>query len=239
MALNQRVPRSRIEGVRNVVVFNWPKYAVALILLGLTPLIGGALGIGLALAVTIPTAMSLIATHWVYDRSDLYELPWLDGIGLSPRRVLLLHAGFDEIRSFLEDKLPGARIQEHDFFSSSDTPEASIRRARKSGSTAPRDLTGVTHIDLAIAFLSAHELRDSERRAQLFRDAAATLTPGGALVVVEHLRDLPNAIAYSIGVGHFLSRRSWEDTFRRAGLTLVGERTHTPLVHTFILKELP
>ncbi|MEO1481696.1 MAG: hypothetical protein AAFU77_06285 [Myxococcota bacterium] len=85
--------------------------------------------------------------------------------------------------------------------------------------------------------MSAHELREREPRAAVFRKARAALAPNGAIVVVEHLRDLPNALAYSIGVGHFLSRQDWERTFQRAELRLVEEHRHTPLVHTFVLQE--
>lgn len=61
------------------------------------------------------------------------------------------------------------------------------------------------------------------------------LAENGKLIVVEHLRDLPNAIAFSIGVFHFMPRSSWSNDFAAVGLQIVTEKKTTPFVSEFVL----
>jgi hypothetical protein len=61
------------------------------------------------------------------------------------------------------------------------------------------------------------------------------LTPGGAIMMVEHLRDWPNLLAYGPGFLHFQSRRTWDAAFRAARLVLRSHCTVTPFVHAFEL----
>ena len=79
--------RSRYEGVWNVVRFNWHFYAIAVgfvVLLGvadffLPPLlqIVNRLAMAGALATTL---VSLLASHYIYDVSDLYRFHWLKAL---------------------------------------------------------------------------------------------------------------------------------------------------------------
>src|SRR5579859_523388 len=51
---------------------------------------------------------SIAASHWVYDRSDLYRFGWLGRVLKQPvRRWATLHAGFDETTAILAGLLPG------------------------------------------------------------------------------------------------------------------------------------
>ncbi len=84
--------RRPYQGLAAVVAFNWPFYLAAGITVGLwlwlwqefsavalwlTPLAVGAIYLSVA---------SLVVSHWVYDRSALYRLTWLDQLPASPRR---------------------------------------------------------------------------------------------------------------------------------------------------------
>ena len=122
--------------------------------------------------------------------------------------------------------------------------EVSIRRARRAyppfpgtrpvSTRAPLPLPDHA-IDLAVAFLAAHEIRDPAERAAFFREIRRVTRPTGRVVVVEHLRDPANFLAYTVGFLHFHSRRAWRATFRAAGLQVAQEIKITPFLTAFIL----
>jgi hypothetical protein len=62
-------------------------------------------------------------------------------------------------------------------------------------------------IDQIFVLLSAHEIRDRQERAIFFSRLKESLKSEGSIVVLEHLRDLPNFIAYTIGFFHFFSKK--------------------------------
>jgi hypothetical protein len=62
------------------------------------------------------------------------------------------------------------------------------------------------------------------------------LAPGGRVIVTEHLRDLANIAAYSIGAWHFHPRAEWFATFRAAGFHVAREFRNNLLITTFVLE---
>lgn len=238
-------------GMRLILRLNWPWYAAGLATLLAAALAALALGpaspwfaAGLAAAVLAAAwlAGSLLVSHLVYDRSPLARGAWLEGHdGAAVRRVAILHAGQDEASASVARRLPAAACTVLDFHDAERTSSASLRRARARSS--PRDAAAAGRAapddgpqDLVLLVFAAHELRRDEDRAALLARAARALAPGGRVLVVEHLRDAWNLLAYGPGAFHFLPRAAWLRSFDAAGLVLRRETTCTPFVHVFSLE---
>jgi hypothetical protein len=50
---------------------------------------------------------------------------------------------------------------------------------------------------------------------------------------VEHLRDFPNFVAFTIGFTHFFSKATWKKAFEEAGFTSFNETKFTPFMSIF------
>jgi len=242
--------RKPFQGVWNVVRFNWPFYAWSLGIASLLLCFSRALSepyrgcAAIAAALLIGAAVvSLLATFCIYDLSGLYQMHWA-GECLPGACILNIHAGFDETSALLKERYPDSDLVVLDFFDPKRHTEASIRRARKAcrplpgtRSTSTADVPLPDHsADKILVTLSAHEIRDRDQRIAFFKELTRCLKPDGQIIVTEHLRDLQNFLAYSIGFFHFLSAASWHDTFCRAGLTICAKRKTTPFITTFILE---
>jgi hypothetical protein len=77
-------------------------------------------------------------------------------------------------------------------------------------------------------------LRAGVDRAAFFAEIRRVLEPAAPVVLVEHLRDLQNLIAYGPGALHFLSRRAWLEAAESAGFVLRKERRINALVRAFV-----
>lgn len=239
------------QGVRKIIAFNWPWYALAvasdlcalLFLAGtrsspiLVTLTLGALLLGNGWLVG-----SLLVSHWVYDRSPLARGAWLDSLNPNAQDIAILHAGQDEASQWVRVRFPNARTTVFDFFDPRENTEASLRRARAAPSptlTVSVQLARLpvdeATLDLAFVVFAAHEIRSAERLAVFFSELHRVLRPGGALIVVEHLRDGWNALAYGPGAWHFLTRRTWLESFNAANLQVTKESRYTPFVARFHL----
>lgn len=248
------VVRKPLQGLRNIIRFNWHFYALAG---GLALAVGGAAlalptplssyawaGLGALLA---PVLVSLAVSAYVYDYAGLYELHWLPA-HVAPAaggKLLTISAGFDEVTPLLAQSWPAGQLLAVDFYDPARHTEVSIQRARRAYPPVPGTLPVSTQAlplpthsaDYALAFLAAHEVRDAAERARFFQELARVLTPAGELIVVEHLRDAANFLAYTVGFLHFHSRRAWLATFRAAGLRVAQEVKITPFLTAFILRK--
>ena len=244
--------RKPLQGLRNIIRFNWHFYALAF---GLALTVGAAalvlpapfsyygwVALGLLLA---PVLVSLAVSGYVYDYAGLYELGWLPAhITPTPgTRLLTISAGFDELTPLLAQTWPADQLLAIDFYDPALHTEVSIKRARRAYPPVPGTLRVSTHalplpthsVDYAVAFLAAHEVRDAGERVLFFQELARVLEPSGELIVVEHLRDTANFLAYTIGFFHFHSRQVWLATFRAAGLRVAQEVKITPFLTAFML----
>jgi hypothetical protein len=233
--------------------FNWPFYVAAAVVM-VASMTGIFLFSALALKLICAAAgagaayflfVSLGVSHLVYDRSDLYRWGWLNRAlrNTQLRDFIFCHSGFDEASTALRQKLPGTDWAILDFFNETQMTEPSIRRARAlfppTAGTLPaifdrwpvRDQSA----DAVFGLLAIHEFRSEAERTAWFAEAKRCLRGSARIVLVEHLRDTANFIAFGPGFLHFHSRASWSRAWSRAGLRLLDEFRITPWVRVFIL----
>ncbi|MCW5520211.1 methyltransferase [Aureitalea sp. L0-47] len=241
--------RKPFEGVWNIVRFNWHFYVIFVILVPvifflLNHYLSSFVAIIAVVILVVPVLKSLIVSYWVYDRSDLYTLNYLEDLKFGDSDTIVnINAGFDETSEFIRSRYPGSTLKVFDFYNPERHTEVSIKRARKAyppyhGSTAIETSSIPVEDETAsgvFVFMSAHEIRDQKERIQFFKDVNRILTSEGRVVVVEHLRDLPNFLAYTVGVFHFFSKKNWLKSFSTSDLYLQKEIKITPFVSTFIL----
>ncbi len=100
--------RGQFQGMFAIARFNWPFYLAALATLVASAAAFILPSISLKVACSIAFAcaayfifVSLGVSYIVYDRSDLYRWSWLGRAleGISPRRTIFCHSGFDETSS--------------------------------------------------------------------------------------------------------------------------------------------
>ena len=244
------VSRKPFQGVYNVVRFNWHFYLLVLLfVLAAVPMTyfvstGIAASIVFVLGFTLlTTIMSLLVSFYVYDYSNLYQLTWLPDF--NNKRVLTLNAGFDETSVLIQEKYPLVKLEVADFYDPIKHTEWSIARARKvyppGGDCVQISSTSLPFedgsLDYVLSILSAHEIRNLEERIDFFKEIRRVLKPAGNLIVTEHLRDINNFLAYSVGFLHFHSLKSWRTTFRESQFQLAEEKKNTPFITTFILRK--
>jgi hypothetical protein len=245
--------RKPFQGIWNIIHFNWPYYALSLGLVLLILLVRNyanrpvlfATSIMLILIIGL-SMISLLVSWYVYDLSRFYELDWLERLDVEKAgKIVNINAGFDETSNILADKFKDAELIVYDFFDPAKHTEASIRRARKTYPPYPgtrviptdRIPLKADSVDGMFLILSAHEIRDAEERTLFFSELRRTVSRSGRIVVVEHLRDLVNYLAYNIGAFHFHSRSAWLTTFESARLNVESEERITPFITAFFLSK--
>ena len=188
--------------------------------------------------------MPLIVSAYVYDQSGFYNFDWLkDQIRGKEDATLIvnINAGFDETSFILEDKLPKAELRVFDFYDAKRHTEPAIVRARKVSLVYPNTqqipsdnipLEDDT-ADLVFLLSAVHEIRSHDEKIRFLKECHRICKPDGKVIMVEHLRDFPNFVAFSIGFTHFFSRSTWKDAFLRAGFKSFKETKFTPFMSIF------
>lgn len=240
--------RQPFQGVLQIAQYNRHLYARGIICVG----IAIALAIVPALRLPMLTASafatfwicsSLLVSYYVYDRSGLYELDWLPAmVGHSPRRWVNIHAGLDETSGRIAELFPAAERSVLDIYDPGEMTETSIAEARRvhgvvSGRADWRRLPIADGAcDAAFLLFAAHELRSNDARACLLSEARRVLSTDGRLIVLEHLRNWANFVAFGPGFLHFFSARTWRSAATSGGLVVERTLTLNPFVHVFVLR---
>ncbi len=248
------IATERFAMTKLVITFNRHFFVLALlgcavgaVLLRLfdQPVVRVVVDVGMATALYI-MVVSVIASYFIYDRSDLYKLrDWPSkSFEATPAQAVLVHAGFDPTSGALRSRYPDMKLRVLDFFKPEETTEASIKLAhRLNPPSGPQEHVALAlwpvdsaSQDAVLALSAAHEIRDDSKRVLFFREAKRVLRPGGRLVVIEQLRDLPNVLCFGFAALHFLSYSTWLRSFRGAGLTIEKEFKISAFMRAFVLR---
>ncbi len=245
--------RKPFQGIWNIVRLNWHFYLLSIVLVLSISLLNGffnnpyhrLINIITLLIVAVMT-VSLAVSFYVYDLSNLYSFNWLNELSIQPNhKIVNVNAGFDETSALFQHRFPGAELIIFDFYDPIKHTEVSIKRARKAYppfqntikvSPSALPLQNEYAHDIFVIF-SAHEIRKEDERNAFFDELNRILISSGKIVVMEHLRDIPNFFAYTIGAFHFFAKSSWYRTFKSAGLAIYEEMKVTPFVTVFILEK--
>lgn len=248
----ERAPRGQFDGVLQIVRYNWSLYVaavigsalvVALVLTIHPPAVLSAVLILGAIAAVFWLALSLAVSHYVYDRSDLYRWEWIrERVAPSPRHVVNVHAGLDETSLALQEMYPAAEVTILDIYDPSEMPEPSIARARREARPALASVKAdfrrlplqTACADFVTVIFVAHELRRAASKEAFFRELARVINPGGSVLLVEHLRDTWNLMAFGPGAFHFFSRSEWLRVAEATGFRLSEEISRTVFVRAFV-----
>ena len=244
------VKRRKFQGVLNILSFNRHFYVVGLIVLGIivislillksppiwTTIIVGAFSYGLL--------MPLIISAYVYDFSGYYDFKWLKKLQLGELKsgqIVNINAGFDETSFILKNNFPDSKLSVFDFYNADNHTEPAIVRARKVSSTYPNTKQISTKdiplendsVDLVFLLSAAHEIRAHKEKVAFLKECKRICKPNGKVITVEHLRDVPNFFAFSIGFTHFFSKKTWHKAFKEAGFFSFTETKFTPFMSIF------
>jgi len=190
-----------------------------------------------------PLVISSLVSFYIYDFSNLYRFSWLPD--LDKQSVLNINAGFDETSEIFKNNYPKIKLAICDFYDPSKHTEISIKRARKKYPP----LEGTTSVsteklpfkngsfDYCLAILSAHEIRDEKERINFFKELNRVTKKSGKIFVTEHLRDVNNFMAYTIGFFHFHSTATWIKTFEQSNFHIKKTIVLNPFVKTFVLEK--
>jgi ubiquinone/menaquinone biosynthesis C-methylase UbiE len=245
--------RSSYEGVAKIIRFNSRFYiasavgltgsVLVLILVSLPIWLRSGVTLGATLMV-FWTLSSIVVSWYVYDHTGVMRWEWMGpSLPSTPQRWANIHAGLDESTAWLRRLLPGTNGVVVDIYDPHTMTEPSIAKARQMyPATEPFQAASAEALPLPDAdrdaiflLFAAHELRTCERRTRLLREAHRVLRADGKIVLVEHLRDFPNFLAFGPGFLHFHARRSWSRSIHDAGLRVVQQRAVTPFVQCFTL----
>ncbi len=249
-----RVLRGPFDGVLQIVRYNWNLYVVAIaicsVVVGLVlavhpPTVLAALLITGAVVAVFWLALSLAVSYYVYDRSDLYRWQWIrERVALNPRHVVNVHAGLDETSLALQEMYPAAEVTILDVYDPAEMPEPSIARARREAHSmlvsVKADFRRLplrsASTDLATVIFVAHELRRPTSKEAFFRELTRVIKPGGTVLLVEHLRDAWNLVAFGPGAFHFFPRREWLRIAATTGFELSAEISRTVFVRALVFR---
>lgn len=243
--------RRKFQGVLNILSFNRHFYVIGIGVLALITashklfewsdllywLIIAAFLYGLI--------MPLIVSAYIYDFSGYYHFQWLKDCSIDESKVknlLNINAGFDETSYIIKDKFPQSHLKVFDFYDAKRHTEPAIVRARKVSIVYPD--TQQMHsnsiplpdqsVDIIFLLSAVHEIRSNEEKILFLKECRRLCKTGGKIIMVEHLRDFPNFLAFSVGFTHFFSKAIWKNAFTNAGFASFKEVKFTPFMSIFI-----
>lgn len=242
--------RRKFQGVLNILSFNRHFYVFGLIalavLMGSTLVISWPSGLYWLIisAFVYGLSMPLLVSAYVYDFSGFYDFDWLKQLKIEDAKDkfnLNINAGFDETSYIIESRLPQSKLQVYDFYNAKQHTEPAIIRARKVSVVYPNTQQIYTNsiplpdqsVDHIFLVSAVHEIRLHDEKVQFLKECRRVCKANGQVIMVEHLRDFPNFVAFTIGFTHFFSKATWKNAFQEAGFTAIAETKFTPFMSIF------
>ena len=244
------VERRKFQGVLNILSFKRHFYIIGLAVLAALlfihfivewpPLVFWMIIAAFMYGLLMP----LIVSAYVYDFSGYYELKWLDNLVddfKKAKSIININAGFDETSFIIKSKFPNSDLRVFDFYNANQHTEPAIIRARKVSLIYPNTQQIASNliplkdssVDIIFLLSAVHEIRSHEEKIQFLKECNRLCKPDGQVIMVEHLRDFPNFLAFSIGFTHFFSRSVWKNSFERSGFSSFQEIKFTPFMSIF------
>jgi SAM-dependent methyltransferase len=242
--------RRKFQGVLNILSFNRHFYVygiIALVLLIVSRywfdwylILFNIVVIGFIYGLTMP----LIVSAYVYDYSGYYDFHWLNKLVSnkeSIQSIVSINAGFDETSFIIKEQFPYSQLNVFDFYNPQYHTEAAIIRARKVSDHYPNTQSISSNhiplpdqsIDVVFLLSAVHEIRSFDEKVIFLSECKRICHPEGKIIMVEHLRDFPNFVAFTIGFTHFFSRHTWKKAFEKAECKAFQEIKFTPFLSIF------
>ena len=244
------IKRRKFQGVLNILSFNRNFYVFGL--LALAVIIASHLQLGwsgilywiIVLAFLYGLIMPLIVSAYVYDFSGYYNFNWLKSCHIpnsNVNQILNINAGFDETSFIIKNIFPQSDLKVFDFYNAERHTEPAIIRARKVSEIYPGTQQIISNAiplenqsaDIIFLLSAVHEIRSQEEKVQFLKECHRLCKPNGMVIMVEHLRDFPNFVAFSVVFTHFFSKRTWQSAFKKAGFASFEETKFTPFMSVF------
>jgi len=247
------IERKKFQGVLNILSFNRHFYIIGLLVLSFIITSQIILKWSDTLLLIIVSLffygfiIPLIVSTYVYDFSKYYEFKWLEAIikpEVTYKKMININAGFDETSFIIKRKYPNSDLKVFDFYNADEHTEPAIVRARKVTQEYPNTVQIKTNyiplednsVDVVFLLSAAHEIRKEKEKIQFLKECYRVCKPNGEVIMVEHLRDVPNFLAFSVGFTHFFSQKVWRKVFKKAGFNSVLETKFTPFMSVFNCK---
>jgi SAM-dependent methyltransferase len=244
------IKRRKFQGVLNILSFNRHFYvfglvALALIIASYLLLHWPALLFWIVIAAFLyGLIMPLLVSAYVYDFSGYYDFNWLKEYKIQDseaKQILNINAGFDETSFIIKNIFPQSDLRVFDFYNAKQHTEPAIVRARKVSLVYPNTQQIITNsipladhsADLIFLLSAAHEIRSQQEKIEFLKECHRVCKPTGKVITVEHLRDFPNFLAFSVGFTHFFSKRIWRKAFEASGFSSFTETKFTPFMSVF------
>lgn len=244
------IKRKKFQGVLNILSFNRHFYVIGLTVLALITGCWFYLNWPTSLYWVVLTAFiyglitPLLVSAYVYDFSGYYHFNWLKDCSITDAdstQIVNINAGFDETSFILKNNFPKSSLKVYDFYNDQRHTEPAIIRARKVSLNYPNTTQIETSklplesnsVDAIFLLSAAHEIRSNSEKVTFLKECHRVCKPSGKVIMVEHLRDFPNFLAFSVGFTHFFSKRTWTKAFNSAGFSSIEETKFTPFMSIF------
>lgn len=244
------IERKKFQGVLNILSFNRHFYVIGFIVLFLIIAICSLFNVPSFVNWLIITAffygllMPLIVSAYVYDFSGYYNFNWLNQFKIidSTENVFVnINAGFDETSFIIKDKFPKSELKVFDFYDADKHTEPAIIRARKVTLEYPNTQQTKYNaiplrdnsVDVIFLLSAVHEIRNNNEKVEFLNECKRICKTNGKVIMVEHLRDVPNFFAFSVGFTHFFSSKTWKNVFKKAGFQSITETKFTQYMSIF------